>query len=339
MKTYRLGVACMVHDHVWGEMAHWSKLPNVEIVVAGDANQELRDRIQAEYGVPRVYASWQEMLEKEELDIVQAASENARAADIVEACAARGIHVVSEKPMSARLSQADRMVKAAEAAGIKLMVNWPTAWSPTIQMMTKLIEDGAIGALFYLKYRAAHNGPKEIGCSEYFWKWLYDEALNGAGALMDYCCYSAVLNSYFLGLPRKCVGIRGTLVKDYPIPDDNAMILMHYDHAFGVAEACWTQKVHTWEPNPLAYGTEGSVGIHGGKVILHQVGKDAREIAPEPMPAGFSNGPEHLIDCIGTGAEIRGTCNMHVSRNAQEILEAGLLSADCGEAVAIPVVA
>ncbi len=337
MKTYRLGVACMVHDHVWGELGHWSKLQNVEIVAAGDVNEPLRQQIQAQYGVPRLYGSWQEMIEKEELDIVQAASDNATAADIVEAAAARGIHVVSEKPMAARLSQADRMLQAADAAGIKLMINWPNAWNAAFQTFLELIESGAIGSVFYLKYRAAHNGPMEIGCSEYFWKWLYDEEKNGAGAFMDYCCYSAVLNSYILGLPKRCIGFRAKLIKDYDVPDDNASILMHYEHALGVAEACWTQKIGTWEPNPIAYGTEGSVGVFRGKVVLHQPGSDPQELEPKPMPPGFSNGPEHFIECLETGAEIRGTCNARTSRNAQEILEAGLLSADRGQAVELPV--
>jgi predicted dehydrogenase len=113
-KTYRVGVASMVHDHVWGELNHWAKLPNVELVAAGDVNADLRERIQSKFNVPKVYDSWQEMIENEELDIVQAASENSVAADIVEACAAKGIHVISEKPMSATLEQANRMVRATK---------------------------------------------------------------------------------------------------------------------------------------------------------------------------------------------------------------------------------
>src|SRR5579862_8809771 len=108
LKTYRLGVASMVHDHVWGELKHWAAMPNVQIVAAGDVNADLRDRIRERFGVQKLYNSWQEMVEKEQLDIVQAASENSACADIVEACAAHGIHVVSEKPMAATLAQANR---------------------------------------------------------------------------------------------------------------------------------------------------------------------------------------------------------------------------------------
>ena len=129
-KTYRVGFASLVHDHVWGELNRWKAHPNVEIVAAGDINAELRDQFKNESGVNNVYDSWQEMLDKEELDIVQACAENNAGPEIVEAASAKGIHVVSEKPMAARLSQADQMLKASEKAGTKLMINWPTAWSP-----------------------------------------------------------------------------------------------------------------------------------------------------------------------------------------------------------------
>ena len=144
-KTYRVGVAAMVHDHVWGEIRRWKALPNVELVAAGDVNQELRDKAQTEFGIPRAYNSWEEMLENEELDIVQAASENSVSADIVDACSARGVNVISEKPMSATLAQANRMVAAANDAGITLLINWPSAWNPAIQEMERRILAGDIG--------------------------------------------------------------------------------------------------------------------------------------------------------------------------------------------------
>ena len=337
MKTYRIGVAGMVHDHVWGELGHWGRLPNAELVAAADPNEPLLEKIKAEYGVESLYKCAKEMLDSEELDIVQVATENSTAAPIVEYAASKGIHAIVEKPMAARLSQADRMLKASQDAGTVLMINWPTQWHPAFQTMTRLIEEGVVGDLYYYKYRSAHNGPKEIGCSEYFWGWLYDEELNGAGALMDYCCYSAAMNAYFLGRPNSCVGIRSTLVKDYPIPDDNAMILMKYDHAFGVAEACWTQRVKTEEPNPIAYGIEGMIGVKGGKVVIRTVDEpDEKTIELDELPEGSRNGPEHLIHCIETGDAVIGTCNAVVSRNAQEILEAGLLSADQGREMTIP---
>lgn len=335
-KKYRVGVASLVHDHVWNELEHWIKLPNVEIVAAGDVNADLRERIRADYQVPSVYDSWQEMIEREELDIVQAASENSTAADIVEACAAKGIHVVSEKPMAATLAQAERMVAASRKAGTRLMVNWPTAWSPAIQKMERRILAGDIGRVTYFKQRSAHNGPKEIGCDPHFVEWLYDETKNGAGALMDYCCYSADMCARFLGLPRRVTGFRAVLVKEYPLPDDNAIILMKYDHAFGVAEASWTQVVDYATANPVAYGTEGSICVSNGKVILHRQGEQPQSFEPAAAEAPHRNGPEYFVHCLGTGEAITGFCSMEVSRDAQEILEAGKRAADTGQTQELP---
>lgn len=337
MKKFRLGVAALVHDHVWGELRKWQAIPDVEIVAAGDVNPPLLERVQKEFGVPRVYNSWQEMIEKEELDIIQAASENSVAADIVEAAAEKGIHVISEKPMAARLEQANRMVRAAQKAGILLMINWPTAWNPAINTMFRMIKNGDIGEPFYFKWRSAHNGPKEIGCSEYFWRWLYDEEKNGAGALMDYCCYSADMCAYLFGLPKEVTGFRAVLVKDYPVPDDNAIILMKYDKLFGIAEASWSQPTKYITPNPVCYGTEGALAVWNGKVLLMKPGEDVREIEPEPLPEGRRNGPEYMIHCLKTGEKPEGMCSMEVSRDAQEILEAGLISADTGKTVMLPI--
>ena len=336
-KTYKVGVAAMVHDHVWGELAHWKSIPNVEIIAAGDVNAPLRERAQSEFGVARVYDSWQEMVASEDLDIVQAASENSVGAEIVEACAAKGIHVISEKPMAATLDQANRMLRASEEAGTLLLINWPTEWYAAIQEWERRLLGGEIGDIFYIKYRSAHSGPQELGCSPYFYEWLYDAEKNGAGALMDYCSYAANMNARFLGLPSQVTGLRGTFVKDYPLPDDNAIIVMKYAHAFGVAEACWTQTVPYAEgANPIAYGTGGSLSVSGSKVIWQRPGYETETITPPDVAAPRRSGPEYLLHCLETKSLIEGFCSPKVSRDTQEILEAGLRSADTGVTQTLP---
>jgi predicted dehydrogenase len=240
--------------------------------------------------------------------------------------------------MAATLAQADRMLKAANDANILLMINWPTAWYASVQEWERRLLAGEIGKITYLKYRSAHNGPKEIGCDPHFWGWLYDAEKNGAGALMDYCCYSADYNARFLGVPNDVMGMRGVFVKDYPVPDDNAIIVMKYDHAFGVAEASWTQIVgYAESSNPVAYGTGGSLAVSGKNVILQRPGQAPEIIDPPALAAPKRNAPEYLLHCLATGEPIGGFCSAEVSRNAQEILEAGLRSADTGQTVKLPI--
>jgi predicted dehydrogenase len=326
-KTYKIGVAKLVHDHVWGELDAWVKTGRVEIVAVGEPSERLRTNFSKKFPEAKLYDSWEAMLASEDLDIVQIAAENSLHAEITEAAAAKGCHVITEKPMAATLEQANRMVAACEKAGVRLLVNWPTAWIPSFQEMERVILSGEIGELRYFKYRSAHNGPKEIGCDESFWSWLYDEEKNGAGAFMDYCCYGAAMMARFLGLPEKVLGMRAVLAKDYPLPDDNAIVSAWYKGAHCVAEASWTQVTGYVNGNPYAYGSEGAIALQNGKVQLLKPGKAMETYDPPALEAPKRSGPEYLIHCIESGEAIEGTCSASVSRDAQEILEAGLRAA------------
>ena len=330
-----------MHDHVWGELQAWKALPNVELVAAGDVNEELRRKIVDEFNVAEIYESWQAMLEDqgERLDIIQVAAENSVHADIVADAAGLGIHAVVEKPMAATLAQARRMITAAASAGTRLMINWPIAWRPAFQEMERRIFAGEIGDVRYFKYRSAHNGPREIGCSPYFVDWLYDAEKNGAGALMDYCGYGAVQCARYLGLPDRVTGLRAVLAKEYPLADDNATILMQYPHAFGVAEGCWTQPTDYITLNPIAYGSEGALGIDlpTGNLVLLRPGASPETIVPPAVEAPRRSGPEYFLHCLETGAPFEGVVSPEVSLISQEILEAGLRAADTGQAQSLPI--
>jgi predicted dehydrogenase len=333
--TFRVGVAGLIHDHVWGLLRYWNELEGAELAAAADVNPPLREKARSEFGIAQVYTSYQEMLDKEELDILTVALDNAATADAVEAAAAEGVHVLSEKPMAATLAQADRMLNACRVARVALMINWPTAWNPANQTLDRLVREGAVGEVHKVKYLAAHQGPKEIGCTPYFYNWLYDAKLNGAGALMDYCCYGANMAAHWLGRPASVVGIKGTLVKeDLPV-DDNAVILMKYPHAFGIAEASWTQQAPDGSANPSVYGSTGTLSVIGNRVRLARLDRDPEWIDPDPPSPGRRNGPEYLVSCLRAGMPVEGMCSAQTSRTAQEILQRGLESAESGKEVTL----
>jgi predicted dehydrogenase len=334
-ETFRVGVAGLIHDHIWSMLRWWKELDGAELVAAADPNPPLLEKIRAEYAVPRTYASYLEMLDAEELDIVTVATDNAGTAEIVEAAAARGVHVMSEKPMAATLEQAGRMVEACRKGRVLLMINWPTAWNPAIQTLDRLVRDGAIGAPHKVKYLAAHQGPKEIGCTPYFCEWLYDAERNGAGALMDYCCYGANMAAHWLGRPESVVGITGTLLKEaFPV-EDNAMILMKYPRAFGVAEASWTQQAPDGSANPSVYGSTGTLSVIGGRVRLAREGREPEWMEPDGLAPGRRNGAEYLVSCLRAGMPVEGLCSPETSYVAQEILQRGLESAQQGREVTL----
>ena len=334
-KTYRIGVVGMVHDHVWGLAKSFANCPNAELVAAADPNEPLRARMQSDFGVASLHAEWQEMLDKQELDCILVTTENSGASEPVEAAAAKGIHALVEKPMAATFDQADRMLNAATAGGVQLLVNWATAWRPNLTQAVELVNAGAIGQVFDVRVRMAHHGPKELGCSEYFYGWLYDAEKNGAGAYMDYCCYGAAFCRYLLGRPNAVMGWTARLVKDYIDVDDNGIVLMFYDTAVARTEGSWCQIPDYHDM--VILGSEGTLMTRKGKLLMATEPRtEPREVDLPELPAGRRTGPEYLLHCIETGQDVEGMCSAQVGRDAQEILEAGLRSAQSGARVELP---
>ncbi len=331
--TLRVAVAGLTHDHVWTMLRWWRELQGAELVGAADPNAALLSKCRHDAGIQRTYATCEELFEREQPDVVLVTTDNAGTAEIVELAASCGAHVMSEKPMAATLEQADRMVAACRKAGVELMINWPTAWNPAIQSLDRLVREGAIGNVHKTRYLAAHQGPREYGCSPYFYSWLYNAELNGAGAFMDYCCYGANFAAHWLGRPESVMAMAGTLVKpDFPV-DDNAVLLMRYPQAFGIAEASWTQQAPDGGGNPAVYGSEGTLAVFGDRVRLGRLNREPEWIeADAPMP-GHRNGAEYLASCLRSGTPVEGMCSAGTGRLTQEILQRGLQSARTGARV------
>jgi len=335
----RVGLLGMTHDHVWSVAAHFRGSERGELVAAADPHPELVEKARAEFGIA-AYQSYEEMLEKTELDAVCVYADNAGSVELTEMAADRGLHILTEKPMAADLAGADAMLAAARRAGVQLMVNWPFAWWPPFMHALNLAQGGRIGRLFETRYRAAHGGPKELGCTPFFYEWLYDAERNGAGALMDYCSYGSALARHLLGQPSRVTGTVGRLVKDYVTVDDNAIITMQWPRAMALAEASWSQIGHLTSYVTAIYGTEGTLLVEPGKqgrVLLadreHDMGV---ELDAPRLPAERCNAAAQFLNCIVVEKAVDGLCSAEVGRDAQEILEAGLLSAASGTAISLP---
>lgn len=323
----RIGVLGLIHDHVWDHLPQLVHSQNAELVAAFDTNQELRNRVQNEYGCP-VYDTAEALLSEPELDGVYIFSSNKAGAELTLLALEQGLPVMIEKPMAASLSQAEAMLAAAQEKGLCLMVNWPFAWWPQMQHAIALAKSGSIGDLWQVKYRAAHAGPQELGCSDYFCDWLFDPELNGAGAMMDYCCYGCVLASDLLGTPDSVTGIGGQY---RPAPlgvEDNALIVMQYPTGIATAEGSWSQIGKLTAYATAIYGTEGTLIVEPHKKgrLLLATAKDplGTEVKVECPVLSLQTATEHFAHCVRTGEAPWELCDPQISLSAQQILEAGV---------------
>jgi predicted dehydrogenase len=93
--------------------------PLTRIVAAADTDEENLEIFCRRFNIPG-YADHREMLEKEEIDIAAPILPVQPNPDVVMDCAEAGVKaILCEKPIAARLQDADRMVAACKSRGIK----------------------------------------------------------------------------------------------------------------------------------------------------------------------------------------------------------------------------
>lgn len=334
----RVGILGLTHDHIWGNLDDLNTSSMGNLVAAADPNGPLLEKVRDEYGCGQVFEDYETMLDEVDLDAVYVYSDNKSGAELAVTAAERGLDIMVEKPMASTLEGAVAMIAAALTHDVKLMINWPFAWNAAFQTATNMALGGEIGQVFETKYRSAHAGPRELGCTPYFYNWLHDAELNGGGALMDYCCYGAALARFILGQPSRVTSVAGHLLKDYITLEDNAVILMQWPRAMAVSEASWTQIGHLTSYETVIYGSEGTLfAERSGRLLLATREHDEGIVIDLPQsPAELRSATAYFLHCIANDLPVEGICSPDVGRDAQEILEAGLLSATYGEAMSLP---
>jgi predicted dehydrogenase len=337
----RIAALGLSHDHVWSNLDSLAVNRDAEIVAAADTHESLRVRFAERFGGV-TFVRAENLLDEVDVDAAYIFSSNAEGAELAILAAERGLHVLVEKPMAATLAQADAMLAAARDNDVRLVVNWPFAWWPQMQHAIRLAQDGTIGRVWNVKYRAAHAGPKELGCSDEFCEWLFDPQLNGGGgALMDYCCYGACLARVLLGVPTSVTSLLGNFCKDSISVEDNAFIAMKYPQGMATAEASWTQIGKLTSYTTAIYGTEGTLVVEprdgGGLLLATESDAEGSHVDVPESASHLTDSAAHFLHAIEGGNDLMPFCDVEVCRDAQEILEAGLIAARDGREVGLPV--
>ncbi len=122
------------------------ELGNVRFVAFCDIVRERADSYCNEYG-GRAYTSFEEMLEKEEMDAVYVCLPPFAHSNEVELAAERGIHVFIQKPIALNMELANRMVWSVEKAGVKSQVGYQLRFGKGVQRARSLLQTGELGAI------------------------------------------------------------------------------------------------------------------------------------------------------------------------------------------------
>jgi predicted dehydrogenase len=347
MSRLRVGVLGLHHDHVWSNLAVLAASDLGEVVAVAEPDPALRERLGRAHGGVKTLAAYDSLLDRRNLDAVMIFADNRTSADLAVRALGQGLPTMVEKPMAADLAGADALLAAGRAAGVPLMINWPTVWRPALRHGLDLVKSGAVGEPVQLSHRGGHAGPREFGCSPQFCEWLYDPHRNGGGALVDYCGYGAILCRTLLGRPMAVTAVAAHLRKEGLPAEDNAVVILRYPRALALLEGSWTQI--GGEPGfaMIVYGDAGTVIVHqpratreGQRVGTGQVqlvtGAGSRMIDPPALPADERDAPTYFLSRVRDGRPVEGLCAPEVGRDAQEVLAAALRSAATGREVTLP---
>ena len=149
-KVYRAAAIGRTGGGGFGHGLHlpYKGLDNVEFIAVADADAAGREKAKADTGALRAYADYHEMLDKEELDIVSVCPRWLDChLEMALACIEAGCSIFSEKPIAMSLEDGDKIVSAADAAGLKIAVAHQAAYLPGIQKIGLMLNEGRIGQI------------------------------------------------------------------------------------------------------------------------------------------------------------------------------------------------
>ncbi|MCP4640861.1 MAG: Gfo/Idh/MocA family oxidoreductase [bacterium] len=165
------------------------RLAGMEPVAVCDLVKRHRDRAEQEFPGVKGYASATQMLDKADVDLVVIITEHNKHAKLCMQCSKAGRHVVTEKPFSVTVKEADAMIAAAKRAKKMLSVFHNRRWDGDYMTIKDIIARGLIGDPFHIE--AFMGGYSHPG----FW-WRSDKRISG-GAFYD---WGAHVCDWVLGL-------------------------------------------------------------------------------------------------------------------------------------------
>jgi len=336
----RLAIAGLVHGHVSGFLKAAQSRQDVQIVGVFEADKTLLQKYAERNKLPEsvLFTDLAQMLDRTKPEAVASFTNTYDHPAIVEAAAARHIHVMMEKPLAVSNAHAERIQRAASRGAVQVFVNYETTWYPSHGAIWSLVKNrGAAGEIRKMVAMDGHSGPKAINVQPEFLEWLSDPTKNGAGALFDFGCYGANLMTWLMDnqRPRTVTAITQQFQPSvYPRVDDEATILLEYPKAQGIVQASWNWPFNRKDFE--VYGDHGQAIATGGTGLRIALPKEPEHgVTPDPRPADERDSISHLIAVARGKRTPNGLSSLANNMIVTEILEAARESARAHRPVAL----
>jgi predicted dehydrogenase len=292
--------------------------PDCELYAICDPDPERLALRREQWGVPRTYTDYSDLLADPEVDLVEVLTPHHLHCGMVEAAAGAGKHVSVQKPMCTTILEADRMIEATRRAGVLFKVFENFVFYPPFVKARELIAGGEIGEPLTVRFKLGTNmfGSRPYPLSVELWHLLEVEKGMGQAVFDDgYHKLSQAIDIF-----GDIESVRGWVDRSFAFADMPGVLMWRYKNSpcVGIFDLALSPNLY----NRSKYfpaderidvtGTKGSLSITRCTAQLLDapalvLTKRGRRVLFDDLRAdwqdSFSDSTRHFVQCVKHGGE------------------------------------
>ena len=280
-KKLRFGIiGCGVIGRIHAQAI--TSLPDAQLVAVADIIPERAQELaEAFHATP--YEDFQQMLAREQLDVVDVCTPSGMHAEHACQVMRSGRNVIVEKPMEISRAAIEEMLRVQQETGVKLAVISQHRFDPATRQVHDLVEEQAFGRLVlgnaiipWWRSQAYYDSGE--------WRGTWE--LDGGGVLMNQSIHSIDLLQWLMGPVRSVFACTDTLVHRMETEDVGVAVLRFANGALGTIAAT-TGAYPGVSTRIEIYGDKGSAVIEDDHLsYLHLARDDREEVGPYGVGPG-----------------------------------------------------
>ncbi|MFF2890384.1 Gfo/Idh/MocA family protein [Paenibacillus sp. NPDC057967] len=264
----------------------------------------------------KLYESIEEMLEKEELDVVNITLPTPLHADLTISLLQRGIHVLCEKPIARTSEEAHRMAEAAKETGKTLMIGQCLRFWPAYEYAKQCVTDGRYGNVLSGSFFRGSGTPQG---------WFLDGELSG-GCMLDMHIHDTDMINWLFGKPDGVSSIARNVIPGSAY-DSVSTNYIYADGKVLNAQADWSLQ------GDFGFAMSYRINFEGGNLVFE---RDQLRVNPNDQPGfiaelpadmGYYREMKYFLEAVTKGQPV-SVCTPESAAASLEIIEAEIRSAD-----------
>lgn len=194
-----------------------------DLVAIADVDPKTAQEAANRYGAKYCFSDYHDLLARDDVDAVVIVTPTATHSEIIQAAAAAGKHIFSEKPLAQTLEMCDAAIQAVQAAGVKLQLGFMRRFDPAYQVAKRRIDAGEIGTP--VMFRSTSRDPRRTSLE-------FARRENSGGLILDMGVHDFDLAGWLMGSDVVRVSTEGGCLVYPELNDvgdiDNAMINLKF---------------------------------------------------------------------------------------------------------------